>query len=179
MKSLSLSLATPFFMNFARKPSRNHSAHDWIEYLRESNGLGGILAKTEDLAKLKAKLSTALERLDIGHLSPKIEVGWRSGAQEELFLLVGSASIGTRLQQVLPSLINELAKIGLHCKAIKVKVKPTTPDWEVKPRQNPKNIAAKGFNAVAKKSLQELIEKLPPDSELRSAVERLLQNKSK
>jgi hypothetical protein len=120
-----------------------------------------------------------LERLDIGHLSPKIEVGWRSGAQEELFLLVGSASIGTRLQQVLPSLINELGKIGLHCKAIKVKVKPTTPDWEVKPRQNPKNIAAKGFNAVAKKSLQELIEKLPPDSELRSAVERLLQNKSK
>jgi hypothetical protein len=179
MKSLSLSLATPFFMNFARKPSRNHSAHDWIEYLRESNGLGGILAKTEDLAKLKAKLSTALERLDIGHLSPKIEVGWRSGAQEELFLLVGSASIGTRLQQVLPSLINELAKIGLHCKAIKVKVKPTTPDWEVKPRQNPKNIAAKGFNAVAKKSLQERIEKLPPDSELRSAVERLLQNKPK
>ena len=179
MKSLSLSLATPFFMNFARKPSRNHSAHDWIEYLRESNGLGGILAKTEDLAKLKAKLSTALERLDIGHLSPKIEVGWRSGAQEELFLLVGSASIGTRLQQVLPSLINELGKIGLHCKAIKVKVKPTSPDWEVKPRQNPKKMAPKGLNAVAKKSLQELIDKLPPGSELRSAVERLLQNKSK
>ena len=166
-------------MNFARKPSRNHSAHDWMEYLRESNGLGGILAKTEDLAKLKAQLSIALERLEIGHLSPKIEAGWRSGAQEELFLLVGSASIGTRLQQVLPSLINELAKIGLHCKAIKVKVKPAASDWEVKPRQNPKKIAPKGLNAVAKKSLQELIEKLPPGSELRSAVERLLQNKSK
>ena len=72
-------------MNFARKPSRNHSAHDWMEYLRESNGLGGILAKTEDLAQLKAKLLIALESLDIGHLSPKIEVGWRSGAQDELF----------------------------------------------------------------------------------------------
>jgi len=179
MKSLSLSPVTPFFMNFARKPTRNHSAHDWMEYLRESNGLGGILAKTEDLAKLKTKLFTALERLDIGHLSPKIEVGWRSGAQEELFLLVSSASIGTRLQQILPSLIKELGKIGLHCKAIKVKVKPATPDWEVKPRQNPKNIPAKGFNAVAKKSLQELIEKLPPGSELRSAVERLLKSQSK
>jgi len=179
MKSLSLSPVTPFFMNFARKPTRNHSAHDWMEYLRESNGLGGVLAKTEDLAKLKTKLSTALERLDIGHLSPKIEVGWRSGAQEELFLLVGSASIGARLQQVLPSLINELGKIGLHCKAIKVKVKPTSPDWELKPRQNPKKMAPKGLNAVAKKSLQELIDKLPPGSELRSAVERLLQNKSK
>jgi len=165
-------------MNFARKPSRNHSAHDWMEYLRESNGLGGILAKTEDLAQLKAKLFIALESLDIGHLSPKIEAGWRSGAQEELFLLVSSASIGTRLQQVLPSLINELGKIGLHCKAIKVKVKPANQDWEVKPRQSSKNAAPKGLNAVAKKSWQALLEKLPADSELRSAVERLLQNKS-
>jgi len=179
MKSLSLSLATPFFMNFAHKPSRNHSAHDWIEYLRESNGLGDILAKTEDLAKLKAKLFLALESLDLGHLSPKIEVGWRSGGQEELFLLVASSSIGTRLQQVLPSLINELGKVGLHCKAIKVKVKPTSPGWEVRPRQNSQNIPPRGLNPVAKKSLQELIEKLPPGSELRSAVERLLQNKSK
>jgi len=178
MKTLSLSPATPFFMNFARKPSRNHSAHDLMEYLRESNGLGGILAKTEDLAQLKAKLFIALESLDIGHLSPKIEAGWRSGAQEELFLLVSSASIGTRLQQVLPSLINELGKIGLHCKAIKVKVKPANQGWEVKPRQSSKNAAPKGLNAVAKKSWQELLEKLPADSELRSAVERLLQNKS-
>jgi len=179
MKSLILSPATPFFMNFARKPSRNHSAHDWMEYLRESNGLGGILAKTEDLAKLKAQLCIAMEHLGIGHLSSKIEAGWRSGGQDELFLLVGSASIGTRLQQILPSLISELGKIGLHCKAIKVKIKPTAQDWEVKPRQNPKNVAPKGLNPVAKQSLQDLIEKLPPGSELRSAVERLLQNQSK
>ncbi len=166
-------------MNFTRKPSRNHSAHDWMEYLRESNGLGGILAKTEDLAKLKMKLHKALERLDLGHLSPKIEAGWRSGAQDELFLLVSSASIGTRLQQILPSLINELSNIGLSCKAIKIKVKPASPDWEVKPRQNPKNIRPKGLNEVAKQSWQDLLEKLPPDSDLREAVERLLQNKSK
>jgi len=166
-------------MNFARKPSRNHSAHDWMEYLRESNGLGGILAKTEDLAKLKAKLHKVLEGLDLGHLSPKIEVGWRAGGQDELFLLVTSASIGTRLQQILPSLINELGKIGLNCKAIKVKVKPASSDWEVKPRPNPKNVAPKGLNQVAKQSWQDLLEKLPPESDLREAVERLLQNKTK
>ena len=179
MKSLSLSPATPFFMNFARKPSRNHSAHDWMEYLRESQGLGGILAKTEDLAQLKAKLLIALEHLGIGHLGSKIEAGWRSGAQEELFLLVSSASIGTRLQQILPSLISELGKIGLHCKAIKVKVKPATTDWEVKPRLNPKNLPPKGLNEAAKKSWQDLLEKLPADSDLRRAVEQLLHNKSK
>ena len=166
-------------MNFARKPSRNPIAQDWLEYLRESKGLGGILAKTEDLAKLKASLIQALERLDLGHLSTKIEAGWRSGAQDELFLLVSSASIGTRLQQTLPSLINELGKVGLHCKAIKVKVKPAAPDWEVKPRQNPRNPAPKGLNTVAQKSWQDLLEKLPPDSDLRKAIERLLQNKSK
>ena len=166
-------------MNSARKPSRNHSAHDWMEYLRESQGLGGILAKTEDLVQLKAKLLIALERLDIGHLGSKIETGWRLGAQDELFLLVSSASIGTRLQQILPSLISELGKIGLYCKAIKVKVKPATADWEVKPRQNPKNVPPKGLNEIAKKSWQDLLEKLPADSDLRRAVEQLLHKKSK
>ncbi|WP_255539759.1 hypothetical protein [Polynucleobacter sp. MWH-Creno-3A4] len=175
---MSLSPATPFFMNPARKPSRNRTAHDWLDYLRESDGLGGILAKTEDLAKLKARLFIALETLDLGHLSSKIEAGWRSGGQDELFLLVSSASIGTRLQQILPSLINELAMNGLHCKVIKVKVKPSAPAWEVKPRENTKNIAPKGLNPVAKKSWQDLLEKLEPDSDLHKAVERLLQNKS-
>jgi hypothetical protein len=179
VKSLSLSPATPFFMNIARKPSRNQTAHDWLEFLRESNGLGGILAKTEDIARLKANLYLALEALDLGHLSPKIEAGWRSGAQDELFLLVNSASIGTRLQQILPSLINELGKNGFHCKAIKVRVKPAASAWEVKPRESVKNTAPKGLNEVAKKSWQELLGKLTPDSELRKAVERLLQSKSK
>jgi len=167
-------------MNFAPKPSRKHTAHDWIDYLRESNGLGGILAKTEDLAKLKGTLSLALESLDLGHLSPKIEAGWRSGAKDELFLLANSASIGTRLQQNLPSIINELSKNGLHCKSIKVRIKPAGPTWEVKPREgDKKNGVPKGFNEVAKKSWQELLDKLAPDSELRKAVERLLQNKTK
>ena len=166
-------------MNYARKPSRNHSAHGWMEYLRESDGLGGILAKTEDLAKLKAMLCRALESLELGHFSPKIDAGWRAGSQDELVLLVSNASISTRLQQVLPSLINELEKIGLHCKAIRLKVKPATPDWEVKPRKTPQNAAPKGLNAVAKQSWQALLEKLPTNSDLRKAVEHLLKNKSK
>jgi len=180
MKSLSLSPATPFFMNFAPKPSRKHTAQDWMDYLRESDGLGGILAKTEDLAKLKATLCLALESLNLGHLSPKIEAGWRSGVKDELFLLANSASIGTRLQQNLPSLINELSKNGLHCQSIKVRIKPASPTWEVKAREgDKKNVAPKGFNEVAKRSWQELLDRLEPDSDLRKAVEQLLQNKMK
>ena len=97
-------------MNFAPKPIRTKAAHEWLEYLRDSEGLGGILAKTEDLAKLKIALKAALYELDLDNLAPKIEAGWRSSGQNELFLLVNGASIATRLQQVLPSLINELAK---------------------------------------------------------------------
>ena len=166
-------------MNFTPKPSRKHTAHDWMAYLRESDGLGGILAKTEDLAKLKTMINLALTKFELGHLSSKIEAGWRSGSQDELFLLVNSASIATRLQQILPSLINELAKSGLSCKAIKVRVKPTPPAWEVKPRLEAQRERPKGLNEAAKKSWESLLEKLGPDSGLRSSIEKLLKNKPK
>ena len=166
-------------MNFAPKPSRKRTAHDWMDYLRESDGLGGILAKTEDLANLKIILGSALTKLELGHLAQKIEAGWHSGSQNELFLLVTNASIATRLQQILPTLINELAKSGLACKAIKVRVKPAPPDWEVKPRMEIEREKPKGLNEVAKKSWESLLEKLAPDSGLRSSIEKLLKNKPK
>ena len=167
-------------MNFAPKPIRAKAAHEWLEYLRESEGLGGILAKTEDLAKLKIALKAALFELDLENLAPKIEAGWRSGAQNELFLLVNGASIATRLQQVLPSLIKELAKKGVLCASIKVRLKPSPPTWEIMHREGPQaNQKPKGFNAVARASWESLLDKLAPDSELRKAVERLLQSKPK
>ena len=166
-------------MNFIPKSSHKHTAHDWMDYLRESDGLGGILAKTEDLAKLKAIVSSSLTRLDLGHLSAKIEAGWRFGSQDELFLLVNSASIATRLQQILPSLINELSKSGLVCKAVKVRIKPASAAWEVKPRSDTHREKPKGLNEAAKKSWEALLEKLAPDSGLRYSIEKLLKNKPK
>jgi len=167
-------------MNFAPKPIRTKAAHEWLEYLRESEGLGGILAKTEDLAKLKIALKAALFELDLENLASKIETGWRSGAQNELFLLVNGASIATRLQQVLPSLINELDKKGVVCASIKVRLKPAPPTWEIKPREGLQATQKpRGFNAVARASWESLLDKLAPDSELHKAVERLLQSKPK
>lgn len=166
-------------MNFDPKSSRKHTAQDWMDYLRASDGLGGILAKTEDLAKLKAVINLALKKFDLEHFSSKIEAGWRSESQAELYLLVGSASIATRLQQILPSLINELEKSGLSCKAIKVRVKPAPAAWEVKPRLEAQRTRPKGLNETAKKSWESLLEKLGPDSSLRSSIEKLLKNKPK
>ncbi len=167
-------------MNFAPKPIRTKAAHEWLEYLRDSEGSGGILAKTEDLAKLKITLKAALFELDLENLAPKIEAGWRSGAQNELFLLVNGASIATRLQQVLPSLINELAKKGVVCASIKVRLRPAPSTWEIKPKEASQvSQKPKGFNAVARASWESLLEKLAPESDLRKAVERLLQSKPK
>jgi hypothetical protein len=167
-------------MNFAPKPVRKKAAHEWLAYLRDSEGLGGILAKTEDLAKLKIALKAALFELDLDNLAPKIEIGWRSGGQNELFLLVNGASIASRLQQFLPSLINELAKKGVICSSIKVRLKPAPPTWEIKPREGHQaSQKPAGFNTVAKASWESLLEKLEPDSDLRKAVERLLQSKPK
>lgn len=167
-------------MNFATKPKRNQTAHEWVDYLRESEGLGGILAKTEDLAKLKSILGRSLSALDLGQFSQKIELGLRQGDQKDLYLVVSNASIAARLQQVLPSLINELAKNGLVCGAIRVQVKPNPPNWDIKARAGaraPRKPA--GLNEVARSSWQGLLEKLAPDSSLRKAVEKLLQNKPK
>ena len=167
-------------MNFVPKPKRTKVAHDWLDYLRDSEGFGGILVKTEDLAKLKLALKAALFELDLENFASKIEVGWRTGSQNELFLLVGGANIATRLQQTLPSLINELAKNGVICSAIKVRLNPAPPAWDIKPREGLKATEkARGFNAVARASWESLVDKLAPDSDLRKAVERLLQNKPK
>lgn len=149
-----------------------------MDYLRESNGLGGILAKTEDLAKLKGRIHSALTALDLGHLSSKIEAGWRSGTKDELFLLANNASVASRLQQILPSLIKELANSGLVCSAIMVRVKPALPAWEVKSRSAERK-KPKGLNEAAKKSWESLLEKLEPDSGLRPSIEKLLKNKPK
>lgn len=177
MESLSLSPATLFFMNFVPKSPRKQTAHEWLDYLRKPNGIGGILAKTENLAKLRITLQKALEILNLGHLNTKIEVSWRTESQNELLFLVGSATVANRLQQILPSLINELGKFGVYCKTIKIKVRPISV-WEIKPRTtDQKDHQPKTLNTAARKSWEELLDKLSPGSELYKAVEQLLRKK--
>ena len=167
-------------MNFAPKPKRSQTAHEWVDYLRDSEGLGGILAKTEDIAKLKVSLKSALAVLDLENLAQKIELSWRSESKNELILLVSNASIASRLQQILPSLINELSKKGVLCSTIKVQLKPAPSAWEIKSEQGQKpSEKSRGFNPIARAAWQNLADQLAPDSELRKAVEKLLQNQAK
>jgi len=69
-------------MNQAPKSLSKKHALEWQDYLKDSQGLGGILAKTEDMVKLKLALAQCLDELDLANLSSKIEAGWRSGGQK-------------------------------------------------------------------------------------------------
>ena len=167
------------------KPKRPHStkpnaARDWIDCLRTPGPMDGILARTEDLAKLKVSLHKSLKNLELAHIGTKIEPVWSSQCAGELLLMVPNASISARLQQSLPSIINELSNNGVVCSAIKVKLKPALPnaEWAIKPQAQPKE-RPKGLNTAARAAWNDLLEKLDPHSDLRKAVERLLQAKVK
>jgi hypothetical protein len=147
--------------------------------LRGPEGINGILARTEDLAKLKVCLQHCLKTLELAHFGSKVEPVWVSGKPTELLLMVPNATIAARLQQSLPSLINELGKSGLNCTAIKVSLKPALPqsEWAVQPR-SPAKEKPKGLNPVARSAWLDLLSKLEPESELSKAVQHLLQSKT-
>lgn len=154
-------------------------AREWLDCLRGPEGINGILARTEDLAQLKACLQQCLKTLELGHFGSKVEPVWVSGNPTALLLMVPNATIAARLQQSLPSLINELTKNGQNCSAIKVSLKPALPqlEWVVQPRA-PARSKPSGFNTAARSAWVDLLSKLEPESELSKAVERLLQSKT-
>jgi hypothetical protein len=154
-------------------------AREWIDCLRGPEGIHGILARSEDLAKLKACLQQSLNNLELGHFSSKVEPVWVSGKPTELLLMVPNATIAARLQQSLPSLINELGKNSLNCTAIKVSLKPALPqsEWVVQPRA-PAREKPKGLNPIARSAWLDLLSKLEPESDLSKAVQHLLQSKT-
>jgi hypothetical protein len=154
-------------------------AREWLDCLRGPEGINGILARTEDLAKLKACLQHCLKTLELAHFDSKVEPVWVSGKPTELLLMVPNATIAARLQQSLPSLINELGKNGLNCTTIKVSLKPALPqsEWTVQPRA-PAREKPRGLNPAARSAWLDLLNKLEPESELSKAVEHLLQSKT-
>ena len=154
-------------------------AREWLDCLRGPEGINGILARTEDLAKLKACLQHCLKTLELAHFGSKVEPVWVSGKQAELLLMVPNPTIAARLQQSLPSLINELAKNGQNCSAIKVSLKPALPqsEWIVQPRA-PAREKPKGLNSVARSAWLDLLSKLEPESDLSKAVQHLLQSRT-
>lgn len=161
---------------YSAKPN---PAREWLDCLRGPEGINGILARTEDLVLLKASLQKCLKSIELGHFGSKIEPVWASNKPTELLLMVPNATIAARLQQSLPSLINELNKNGFNCSVIKVSLKPALPrsEWAIQPRAQAREKPV-GLNAAARSAWLNLLGKLEADSELRKAVEQLLKSKT-
>lgn len=162
-------------MNFDPKNSTNKLAKDCLDWLRSQNGLSGVMARAEELAKLKSVLKLALSSLNLAHFSDRIEPTWRTSPQEELLLIVPNAALATRLEQVLPSLSIELARHHYRCQNIRVRLAPSQRESQgASLRVRPKPKPAEGLNAVARLAWLNLLNRLPPDSKLRHSIERLL-----
>ena len=162
-------------MNFDPKNSTNKLTKDCLDWLRSQNGLSGVMARAEELGKVKNVLNLALTTLNLGHFSDRIEPTWRVSPQEELLLIVPNAALAARLEQILPSLSAELTRHSYRCPNIKVRLVPS--QMKSQPgglRPKPKRGPVEGLNAVARLAWVNLLKRLPPDSKLRHSIERLL-----
>ena len=167
-------------MNFDPKNSPNQLTKDCLDWLRSQNGLSGIMARAEALAKLKNVLKLALTALNLGHFSDRIEPTWRISPQEELLLIVPNATLAARLEQILPSLSAELTRHGYCCPNIRVRLVPS----QIKSQPGGLRLKSKrgpveGLSAVARLAWLNLLKRLPADSKLRHSIERLLAGGSK
>ncbi|CAN1507672.1 hypothetical protein MCEZE4_00693 [Burkholderiaceae bacterium] len=167
-------------MNPDPKNPTNNLAKDCLAWLSGQNGPSGILARSAELLKVKNALNLALNTVNLGHFSDRIEPTWRTSPKEELLLMVPNATLAARLEQVLPSLTSELALHGYRGLQLKVRLvpsrlKPSGPNLALAQNRRP----PQGLNAVAHVAWLNLLKRLPPDSKLRHTIARLLARKPK
>ena len=150
------------------KPLLN-SARPWLDCLHQEQGLQKLMEQAKTHENRTEQVQKALKKLGFGQLAPQIMVEWKLKNPEELFLLVSSPAISSRLQQILPSLIKELSQDRWVLRSIKVKVRPrqSLPQTE-------EGIDPPPFSGAATLAWQSLYDRLSPNSSIREAVAQLL-----
>ena len=150
------------------KPLLN-SARPWLDCLHQEEGLQKLMERAKTHENRTEQVQKALKKLGFGQLAPQIMVAWKSGNPKELFLLVSSPTLGARLHQILPSLIETLSQDKWVLSTIKVKVRPrpSSPHAELEKEPPP-------FSGAATLAWQSLYDRLSPNSMLREAVTQLL-----
>lgn len=129
-------------------------------------GSGDALARLQDHAARLRRLQGALD----SGLPPQL-IGQCQVANLKDGVLVVSARGGAaavRLRQMLPSLVEHLARAGHAVQSIKVKVgTPEQVEWRRPPPE-------RHISADAKATLSAFADTLPADAPLRAALERLV-----
>lgn len=148
-------------------------AQPWQDCLAHEQGFKQLLERAKKHDALTHAVQSAVYSLGFASISQSLLVEWRPDCPSELVLVVPNATIGTRLQQIAPSIAKELGQYQWVIHQVRVKVKP-------KPlaiRSNRVNDHPPEFTPAAQSAWEGLYEQLSPQSSLRQSIERLLKNR--
>jgi hypothetical protein len=150
----------------------NHPVKTWNDYLKHDLGFRPLVEKSAAYDLLCQDLKKALISLGLESWIDQIKPVYKASAPADLFLKVSNPGIGSKLQQLLPSLQKELLKSNLIYSSIQIQIRPI--DLQIQEKGAPKEKLSLTFSASAKNAWKNLLQKLPADSALRKSVEDLL-----
>jgi hypothetical protein len=148
-------------------------ARPWQDCLAHEQGFKQLLERAKKHDALSHAVQNAVYSLGFTSISQSLLVEWRPERPSELVLVVPNATIGTRLQQIAPSIAKELGKHQWVIHQVRVKVKPK----QLAVRPNRKDAHPPEFTQAAQSAWEGLYQQLSPQSSLRQAIERLLKNR--
>lgn len=153
--------------------SLGKSAQLWQDCLAHEQGLKPLLERAKKHDALTHAVQNAVHSLGFASISQSLLVEWHPDRPSELVLAVPNATIGTRLQQIAPSIAKALNQHQWLIRQVRVKVKPK----QLGVRTNQVNEHPPEFTPAAQSAWEGLYQKLSPQSSLRQSIERLLKNR--
>jgi hypothetical protein len=149
------------------------SALLWQDCLAHEQGFKKLLERAKKHDALAHAVQNAINTLGFESISQSLLVEWHPDRPSELVLVVPSATIGTRLQQIAPSIAKELSRHQWAINQVRVKVKPNHSSVNL----SKKNEHPPEFTQAAQTAWEGLYQRLSPQSALRQSIERLLKNR--
>ncbi|MBM3349215.1 MAG: hypothetical protein FJY58_05895 [Betaproteobacteria bacterium] len=148
-------------------------AQPWQDCLAHEQGFKHLLERAKKHNDITHAAQNAVYSLGFVSISQSLLVEWRPDRPSELVLVVPSATIGTRLQQIAPSIAKKLGQYHWVIHEVRVKVRPN--HSSVNP--NRRNEETPEFTQAAQSAWEGLYQKLPLQSSLRQSIESLLKNR--
>lgn len=148
-------------------------AKPWQDCLTHDLGLKKLLERANKQEALTSAVKNAVDSLGFGSISQSLTIEWRPESPNELVLVVPNSTIGTRLQQIAPSIAREVHSYQWVIHHIRVKIKPSNSPIDKKGAHE--NLPE--FTQAAQTAWEDLYQRLSPQSSLRESIARLLKNR--
>jgi hypothetical protein len=148
-------------------------AQPWQDCLAHDKGFKELLERAKKHDALTHATQNAIYSLGFESISRSLVIEWRPDRPNELVLVAPNATIGTRLQQITPSIAKELNRYQWVIHQIRVKVKPK----QLGVKANRADEHPPEFSQAAQSAWEGLYQKLSAQSSLRQSIERLLKNR--